>query len=235
MSSLESDSKSVNSDSEYPDHVHECLKYVPIFKKGTFSCSSRDDCDDDDDDEDVKRILAEYSQSETEDCKAAGFSSVYMTSVAEMNLQSTDGLQSAGTADVDDPADYEDWNDALKDACTAYPPLGVSSEVFETEIRRLDDETLDFHAAKISDGEDGRRLSVVSSSARELRRCLEGALYGRDVTDFVVAQPFCVANKNLDFGKPVMSNKALQDSRKKVENWMSKYIEEENTISVLNN
>lgn len=225
MSSSEADSKSVNSDTEYPDHVHECLKYVPIYKKGTFSCSSADDDDDDDDDEDVKRILAEYGQSETEDCKTVGFSSAYKASAAETYLQWTaDGLQSAQTAD--DPADYKDWDEALKDACTAYPPLGVSPAAFEMETRRLDDETLDFRAAKIADGEDGRRLSVgPSSSAQELRKCLEGALYGRDVTDFVVSQPFCVANKNLDFGKPVMSHKAMQDSRKKVENWMSKYAE----------
>lgn len=64
--------------------------------------------------------------------------------------------------------------------------------------------------------------------ARHLRKCLEGALFGQDSKDFVVAQPHCIADKNLDFGKPRMSHKAAHESRYKVENWMSKYVGTEN-------
>lgn len=70
--------ESTSSDTEYADHVHECLKFVPIYKEGAFSCSSLDENDfDDNDDEDVKRILAEHGQSEPGDCEFEGFSSVY--------------------------------------------------------------------------------------------------------------------------------------------------------------
>jgi hypothetical protein len=44
-----------------------------------------------------------------------------------------------------------------------------------------------------------------------------------------------VANKNLDFGKPKMSHKAMNDSRKKVENWMRKYAQEEDTNTTIIN
>jgi len=63
-----------------------------------------------------------------------------------------------------------------------------------------------------------------STTGRELRKCLEGALYGQDTEEFVVAQPYCIANKNLDFGKPKILHKNTFESRKKVENWMSKHV-----------
>lgn len=68
-----------SSDAEhYADRVHKCLKLVPIYKTGAFSCSS---LDDDDDDEDVKRILEEHGESESKNYKTVGLSSVYRAAV----------------------------------------------------------------------------------------------------------------------------------------------------------
>lgn len=205
----------MKSDTEYPDHVHECLKHVAIHRKGAFSCSSPDD---EDDDEDVKRILAKHGGSETEGVEAAGFSTAYAeaarAAAAEMSLS---------TAAVD----YEDWDEATKDVGTVYPALGFGCRgrkkcrddrppSSSTERGRTNDEAR----------APGDRYGD-SAGARELRKRLEGALYGGDTEDFVVAQPYCTANKNLDFGKPIMSRKAVRESKKKVEIWMNKYAGDE--------
>lgn len=88
---MSSSSKSIASDAEYTDYVHECLKYVPLYAKGAFSrgpSSADEDSDgdkDDEYDEDVKRILAEHGEPEKghgNDDNVAGFSSAYKTAAA---------------------------------------------------------------------------------------------------------------------------------------------------------
>jgi len=155
----------------------------------------------------VKRIFAEHNEPELRDCEATGFSSSYEAAVAAMetNLSLT-------TSDR-----YEHWDEALGDAVVVYPPLGVGRFASETSKNRklliFGDDT------DVQSDQSGSP----SSSAQLLRKCLEGALYGQDTEEFVVAQPYCTANKNLDFGKSKMSPGAVHDSRKRVENWMSKY------------
>lgn len=78
MSESSSPSAGAASVTEYADRVHECLKFVPVYEEGAFSCSSLDDDDSDDDDEVVKRILAEHCESEPTDDGPEGFSSVYV-------------------------------------------------------------------------------------------------------------------------------------------------------------
>lgn len=64
-------------------HVHECLKSVPVYKKGAFSCSSLDD-DVDEDDEDVKRIMVEHGETkDVRETAVRGFSSVYRAAATE--------------------------------------------------------------------------------------------------------------------------------------------------------
>lgn len=235
-----SSSESITSGAEYLDHVHECLKYVPIYIKSAFSCSSldhEDDCDEYDD-EDVKRILVEHNEPESKYCETEEFSSAYKEAMAAMVVKK-DFPPMEGVTDEN----YEDWNEALKDVSMMYPPLGVSRAASWTlESLGLGDLTSELHAAidavcrgEDDNGEDdcGNRRLTDSSTARELRKCLEGALYGQDTEDFVVAQPYCVANKNLDFGKPKMSHKAMNESRKKVENWMRKYVQDEDTTTTM--
>jgi len=187
---------------------------VPIYSKGAFSCSTIDD-DDDEDDEDVKRILAEHGELEPKYCETVGFSSAYKAAAAEAELPSVvEGLT------IDD--NYKDWDEALKNVSTVYPPLGVGRAVSRSlEIQRLDELTSEVRGADCDCHLAG------NPAARELRKCLEGALYEQDSEDFVVTQPYCVANKNLDFGKPKISHNAIHASRKKVENWMIKYIGDE--------
>lgn len=127
-----------------------------------------------------------------------------------------------------DDEDYADWDQAAQDASFVYPALGVRtrvlskiSKVVATVAAAIPAETF---RPLVDDGGD-RDDRRDDGQGFELRKRLEGALYGQDTNDFVVAQPYCVANKNLDFGKPEMSPEAVLDSRKKVENWMSKYVE----------
>jgi len=204
---MSSSGSTVSDTVDYPDYMRECLKYVPIYSKGAFSCSSSDDEDYCSYDEDVKRILAEHNEPEPRDCEVTGFSSSYEMAVAAMetNLSLT-------TTDR-----YEHWDEVLGDAVVVYPPLGVSRFASETSNNRklliLGNDT------DVQSNQSGSR----SSSAQLLRKCLEDALYGQDIDDFAVAQPYCVANKNLDFGKSKMSPGTVHDSRKRVENWMNKY------------
>lgn len=222
-----SSSEAITSDTEYPNHVYECLKYVPLYEKGAFSCSSIDDDDYDDvyDDEDVKRILEEHGEPERKDGEIAGFSCAYKAAMAEMDLPPVEGRTT-----VND--DYEDWDEALEDVSVVYPPLGIGRAVHRSlENRMSENPTTEFRGTGGLPADDGRSGNdgglADGPTARELRKCLEGALYGQDTEDFVVAQPYCVANKNLDFGKSKMSHRAVHDSRKKVENWMSKYVGED--------
>ncbi|XP_025408832.1 uncharacterized protein LOC112682443 [Sipha flava] len=237
-----SSSESTTSDVEYLDHVHECLKYVPIYMKGAFSCSSLDDDDEynECDDEDVKRILVEYNEPKSEDCEKAKFSPAYKEAMAAVILEK-DFTSVNGVTDEN----YKDWDEALKDVSMVYPPLGISRVASRTledlELNNLTSELCTtIYAVSCgvdnndNDNCDNNRLTH-SSTAWELRKCLEGALYGQDTKDFIVAQPYCVANKNLDFGKPKMSHKAMNDSRKKVENWMRKYAQEEDTNTTIIN
>lgn len=213
-----SDESIIRSEPEHRDHVHENLKYVPVYSKGTFSCSSLDDIQDDDVDEDVKRILAEHGKLEPSDPETTGFSSAYRKA-AEAAIVETD-LSSVEDA-IDDG--YENWDDALADVSRVYPPLGIGRAVSRTlENRNPGDRGPGFRWPDTDDRD--RDPSGRQATAQELRKCLEGALYGRDAEDFVVAQPYCVADKNLDFGKPKMSAKTVMDSRKKVEGWMNKYV-----------
>lgn len=229
VNSVTSSSETITSDTEYPNHVYECLKYVPIYKKGAFSCSSIDDDDYDDvyDDEDVKRILEEHGESEPSDCENDGFSSAYKAAMAEMDLPLVEGSA------VND--NYENWDEALEDVSMVYPPLGVTRVVSRSlDIHNLEYLTSELHTTGVFAGDDhcsGNKGFVENPTSQELRKCLEGALYGQDTDEFVVAQPYCVANKNLDFGKPKMSQKSMLDSRKKVENWMSKYAGEDDTTT----
>jgi len=202
---MSSSGSTVSDTVEYPDYMRECLKYVSIYSKGAFSCSSSDDEDDRSYDEDVKRILAEHNEAEPRDCEATGFSSSYeaATAAMETNLSLT-------TSDR-----YEDWDEALGDAAVVYPPLGVGRFASETSKNRK--------LLILGDDTDVQLDQSGSSSAQLLRKCLEGALYGQDTEEFAVAQPYCAANKNLDFGKSKMSPGTVHDSRKRVENWMSKY------------
>lgn len=205
---MSSSGSTISDTVDYPDYVRECLKYVPIYSKGAFSCSSSDDEDNCSYDEDVKRILAEHNEPEPRDCEATGFSSSYEAAVAAMmetNLSLTTSDQ------------YEHWDEALGDAVVVYPPLGVSRFASEASKNR---KMLIF--GNDTDVQSGQSVSQ-SSSAQLLRKCLEDALYGQDTDDFAVAQPYCVANKNLDFGKSKMSPETMHDSRKRVENWMNKY------------
>lgn len=209
---------------------------MPIYLKGAFSCSSLDNDDDYskcDDDEDVKRILAEHNEPESKDSNTAEFSSAYKQAMAvEKDFPSSvEGV-------TDDS--YQDWDEALKDISMVYPPLGISRAASRTlKILGLSDLTPELRAAvdAVRCGEDNNgnqdcdNHRLGSSTARELRKCLEGALYGQDTEDFIVAQPYCVANKNLDFGKPKMSHKAMNDSKNKVENWMRKYVQDEDTTT----
>lgn len=215
---------------EYRDHVHENLKYVPVYSKGTFSCSSLDDFPEDDEDEDVKRILAEHGRPEPGDREGTGFSSAYRKA-AEAIAGTAADLSSAEDAVIEDGGGYEDWDDALADVSAVYPALGVGRAVTGTlEYRNPGDpDPGGFRCRPDADTDNrvdtaDRDRPAAATTARELRKCLEGALYGRDADDFVVAQPYRVADKNLDFGKPKMSAKTVLDSRKKVEGWMNKYV-----------
>jgi len=153
----------------------------------------------------VKRILEEHNEAESRGWEATGFSSSYEATVAAMetNLSLT-------TSDR-----YEHWDEALGDAAVVYPPLGVGRFASEMSKNRK--------LFILGDNTDVQSDQSGSPSAQLLRKCLEGALYGQDTEEFVVAQPYCAANKNLDFGKSKMSPGAVNDSKKKVENWMSKY------------
>lgn len=225
-----SSSDTITSDTEYPNHVYECLKYVSIYKKGAFSCSSVDDDDYDDvyDDEDVKRILDEHGEPEPSAYENDGFSSAYKAAMAEMDIPLVEG------STVNENY-YDNWDEALEDASMVYPALGVGQVV----SRSLDSHSLEYltselHATDVLAGDDhcsGNKSFAENPTSRELRKCLEGALYGQDTDEFVVAQPYCVANKNLDFGRPKTSQKAMDDSKNKVENWMSKYAGEDDTIT----
>lgn len=235
MSSSESTTTCGTSDTEYPDHVHECLKYVPIYRKGAFSCgSSLDGHDDDDDecgDEDVKRILAGHNEREPDDRETVDFSPAYEAAAAA-------AVTCGRTTVAAD--DYEDWKEAARDVSALYPPLGVGDRVVGRRATSAGGGGL--RTSELADDDDSRRYRCCfdgdrgpadggQTTARELRKCLEGALYGQDLRDFVVAQPFCVANKNLDFGKSKMSQRAMRDSRKKVENWMSKYVDDQDATT----
>lgn len=200
---MSSSGSTVSDTVEYPDYVRECLKYVSIYSKGAFSCSSSDNEDDCSYDEDVKRILSEHNEAEPRDCEGTGFSSSYEAAAMETNLSLT-------TSDR-----YEHWDEALGDATMVYPPLGVSRFASEMSKNRK--------LLILGDDTDVQSDHSGSPSAQLLRKCLEGALYGQDTEEFVVAQPYCAANKNLDFGKSKMSPGAMHDSKKRVENWMSKY------------
>lgn len=116
-------------------------------------------------------------------------------------------------ADPDD--EYTDWDRALADAAAVYPILGrpVPGTLAMAAAARP------WAAAATNETE-----RPGTSGARDLRKCLEAALYGQDAEDFVVTQPHCAADKNLDFGRPKTSLKAAHNSRNKVENWMSKYV-----------
>jgi len=151
----------------------------------------------------VKRILAEHNEAEPRNCEAMGFSSSYEAAAKETNL-------SLNTSDR-----YEHWDEALGDATVVYPPLGVSRFASEMSKNRK--------LLILGDDMDVQSDQSESPSAQLLRKCLEGALYGQDTEEFVVAQPYCAANKNLDFGKSKMSPEAVHDSKKRVENWISKY------------
>lgn len=205
-----SSSESMASDmAEYPDYVHECLKYVSIYSNGAFSCSSADDEDDCSYDEDMKRIISEHNEPEPRDCDATGFSSPYQATEAVIAEETDSSLNTSNR--------YEDWDKALEDAVMVYPPLGVCRFASESSKNRK---------FRILGGDTDVQSDLTrspSSSAQLLRKCLEGALYGQDTKEFAVAQPYCVANKNLDFGKSKMSPGAVHDSKKRVENWMSKY------------
>jgi len=163
----------------------------------------------------VKRILAEHGELEPKYCETIGFSSAYKAAAAEAGLPSVmEGLT------IDD--NYKNWDEALKNVSTVYPPLGVTRAVSTSlEIQRLDELTSEVRGA------DCDCHLADHPTAWELRKCFEEALYERDSEDFVVAQPYCVANKNLDFGKPKISHNAIHASRKKVENWMIKYMGDE--------
>lgn len=228
VNGVTSSPETITSDTEYTNHVYECLKYVPIYKKGAFSCSSIDDDDYDDvcDDEDVNRILEEHGEHEQGDCENEGFSSAYKAVMAEMDLSSVEG------STVND--DYENWDEALEDVSKVYPPLGVNQVIYRSlDSHKLEYLTSELHTTDVLVGDacSGNKGLAESTTAQELRKCLEGALYGQDTDDFVVAQPYCVANKNLDFGKTKMSQKTMLDSRKKVENWMSNYVGEDDTTT----
>lgn len=215
-----SDESTTNDTAEFPDYVHECLRYVPLYQKGVFSSgSSLDDGDDrdDGDDEDVKRILTKHGESETTDGGAAGFSRAHREAAAAVETQTRRESSAADKGNDDRPTDhyYGDWDEALRHVSAAYPALGARRN---TKLRVV--RPLDFAGTDGGGGGGGQ--------GQELRKCLEGALYGQDSDDFVVAQPFCVANKNLDFGKPKMPRKAMRDSRNKVDNWMSKHCCAEN-------
>lgn len=223
-------SESIASDTEYADHVHESLKYAAIYEPGTFSCSSPDDdVDDDDDDVDVKRILAEHGGGggglDTSDCESVGFSSAYKAAAAAAAADEEQEADGEASADV-----YEHWDEALRDATAVYPPLGAGRPVTAALISAVPeagDVTSRWpttHEAGHRDDDNDDYDSDRTAAARELRKCLEGALYGRDAEEFAVAQPYCVADKNLDFGKPEMSHKVVNESRKKVEDWMSKHL-----------
>uniref|UniRef100_A0A2S2P9L0 Uncharacterized protein n=1 Tax=Schizaphis graminum TaxID=13262 RepID=A0A2S2P9L0_SCHGA len=204
-----SSSESMASDTaEYPDYVHECLKYVSIYSNGAFSCSSTDDEDDCRYDEDIKRILLEHNEFEPRDCDTTGFSSSYQAAAA-VTTETDSSLNTTNR--------YENWDEALKDAIAVYPPLGVCRFASEmSKNRKL------LILGGDTDAQSDQSGSP-SSSAQLLRKCLEDALYGQDTKEFAVAQPYCAANKNLDFGKSKMSPEAVHDSKKRVENWMSKY------------
>lgn len=210
MSSSSGSTASNTADENADDRVRECLKYVSIYSKGAFSCSS---ADDDDDDEDVKRILAEHDEPEPRDGEIAGFSSCYEAVAAEVAAETGSSPLACCISDR-----YENWDEALRDTVMVYPPLGVGRSASGTsKTRKL------FVLRGDMDPQPADRAGSPSSSAQLLRKCLEGALYGQDTEEFAVAQPYCAANKNLDFGKSKMSPGAVQDSRKRVENWMSKY------------
>lgn len=124
---------------------------------------------------------------------------------------------------MDQDGEYPDWDQALGNVVLVYPALSVCSRsVSEVTEACCGGAT----SAVVDDAGAGSvKYPCRITAARDLRKCLEGALqYGRDTGDFVVAQPHCVADKNLDFGKPRMSHKAAHESRNKVENWMSKYV-----------
>jgi len=209
---------SETNDTEHSDRIHECLEYVPIYKKGAFSSTNTtDDDDDDDDDEDVKRILAEHGELEPKYRRdAVDFSATYKAAVAAETESS-----SVAAATTDD--NYKDWDEAFQDVRAVYPPLGVRRTVSKSlMIRKLDGPTSEAR---------GHCRPAGNTTANELRKCLERALYGQDPEeeDFEVAQPYCVANKNLDLGKPKTSLSAMHASRTKVENWMSKCIGDDRT------
>ncbi|VVC39736.1 Hypothetical protein CINCED_3A024545 [Cinara cedri] len=211
-------SGSIASDAEYADYVQERLNSVAIYEPGAFSCSSLDD--DDVDDVDVKRILAEYGGGlELSDCDSVGFSSAYNAAAAAVAVEE-EVAEDEVTGDF-----YEHWDEALRDVSAVYPPLGVSRAVTGSEtlvVPKTGDLTSRMRTIDKChhDGKDDKS----AAGARELRKCLEGALYGRDAEEFVIAQPYCIADKNLDFGKSNISHKAVNESRKKVEDWISKYL-----------
>lgn len=111
--------------------------------------------------------------------------------------------------------EYAEWDRALADAAAVYPTLG--RPVWETLAVAA-------AAQPWAAAATNETVRPGTSAARDLRKCLEGALYGQDAENFVVTQPHCAANKNLDFGRPKTSLKAAHKSRNKVENWMSKYV-----------
>lgn len=215
--SVMSSSESIANDTDYADCVLESFRYVAIYEPGTFSCSSPDD--DDVDDVEVKRILAKYGDGglNAGDCGPVGFSSAYKLAAA--------AVEQSFSADDEVIVDiYEDWDEALRDVTAVYPPRGASRAVTAATATLVVPKTIDEISRRCSmagrgHGDDNGTMA----GAREFRKCLEGALYGRDSEGFTVAQPYCVADKNLDFGKPDMSPNAVRESRKKVEDWMSKY------------
>lgn len=114
--------------------------------------------------------------------------------------------------------EYADWDEALGDVAAAFPALGVGRDVVMAAAKYR---TPALYGDVTATEADPR----AETTARELRRCLERALCGRDVEAFAVAQPHCAAIKNLDFGKPIsMSRKSACQYRNKVEHWMNKYV-----------
>lgn len=225
---MSSGSESIANDTVaelHSGYIHyDCLEYVPIYERGAFSCSTTiEDDDDDDEDEDVKRILAEHGEIEPRRYgETIGFSSAYEEAAAAEKRSSAAAAAAVHetlTIDDDDDDDYDgDWDWALKTVSTVYPPLGVAA----VTSRRSDVQRLQ-HCDDVTS--ETRVPDDKPCTGGELGKCLEATVVcEHESEDFVVAQPYRVAVKNVDFGKPKMSRDAVHESRKKVDNWLSKYV-----------
>ncbi|XP_050424690.1 uncharacterized protein LOC126835878 [Adelges cooleyi] len=197
----------VEGDKEIPDFVQQCLKFVALYEPGTFSCSSSSSLENEDVDEDIKRILNEHNPPKQPLSAYQGFSNIYKKVSDDMDTV------------TNNKSEYNDWGDAVKDVCTVYPPLGIDKIL----LKSLQDKLLKFQPEIL--------LEYGNNESKELRKCLEASVYEQGLKEFEIAQPYCVASKNLHYGKPKICPKTMQVSKKKVENWLNNCIDQNHIFS----